>query len=88
MSMREMVSIEALERAIRGRIAAEHGPESVLVTTPISLKLDEPSGNGSNWRIELPQDSTPDCQSAFAAAAKQVGARLSLATGPSPLGLH
>ena len=67
--MRETVSIEALERAIRGRIAAEHGAESTLVTTPILLKLDELSHNGSNWSLELPQDCTPDCQSAFETAA-------------------
>lgn len=86
--MRETVSIEALERAIRGRIVAEHGAESVLVTTPILLKLDELSPNGPNWSLELPRDCTPDCQSAFAAAAEQVGARLSLATTRKPPGLH
>ena len=88
MSMRETVSIEALERAIRGRIVAEHGAESVLVTTPILLKLDALSHNGSNWSLELPQDSTPNCQSAFAAAAEQVRARLSLATARTLPGLH
>lgn len=86
--MRVAVSMEALERAIRGRIAAEHGPQSNFVTTPILVKLDELSHNGSNWSLELPQDSTPDCQSAFALAVEQVSTRLVLATSRSAFDLH
>lgn len=88
MAMREAVSIEALERAIRGRIAAEHGAQSEFVITPIVVKPSVHSQNGSNWSLELPQGSTPDCLNAFAAAAEQVGARLVLATSRAPFDLH
>ena len=86
--MRETVSIEALERAIRGRIAAVHGAESNFVIAPILVKPDELSNNGSNWTLELPQDTPADCQSAFAAAAEQVSTRLALASSQATRDLH
>ncbi len=77
MSLREAVSIEALQRAIRTRLAIEHGLENPCTVAKLPIKPMEASASGLNWELAPAEDDSA-CQLALLAAAATVAGNFNL----------
>jgi hypothetical protein len=58
-ALRESVSLEAIERAIRARLAAAYGAESPYVVLPLPIHPIPVSDDGVNWELILDPEVAP-----------------------------
>jgi hypothetical protein len=57
--LREIVSVETIERAIRGRLALICGTESPHVVQSLSIQEIPTTAEGVNWQLAIDPTSTP-----------------------------
>jgi hypothetical protein len=77
--MRKSVSLEAIERAIRGRLVATHGARSPYVVLPLPIHEIPAGDDGLNWELMLDAEATPvDCIDAARNAAATVAGRFNI----------
>lgn len=77
MPSRQRVSAEAVERAIKARLALACGVADASIVLPIAISRTTFSDDGRNWSLQiddLPQEIGPS----FCAAADAVAQRLNL----------
>lgn len=57
-SIREPVSPETIQRAIRARLAASYGAQSPYVVLPLTIHEIPAGDDGLNWELMIPASAT------------------------------